>query len=213
MKLLPHCISCAFLNIMASLLCLWVVMMKTKADYIDNKQDKLTGTNFLAINRVNFKQDLREEADARGVPLAVVFKEFGKKENLAPREWGQFALNAQSEGRPDFALALLYHALELKPDTAKQFNLVGRYLGIRLDDAALQGASHAADDMLGLRRGTLHPAGVMPVSDYHCQKETGNTELVPALTLALREKAEPKIPQPVVPQIGGITGFIQKLRR
>lgn len=187
--------------------------MKTKADYIKNGQDKPTGVVGAEIHRVNFKQDLRDEADERGVPLAVVFREFAKKEKLMPREWGQFALNAQSEGRPDFALALLYHALDLKPDTAKQVNLVGRYLGIRLDDSALQGASHAADDMLGLRRGTLHPAGVMPVSPSQCQKETGYTELVPALTLALREKVSPETPQPVVPHIGGIQRFVQNLRR
>jgi hypothetical protein len=63
---------------------------------------------------------------------------------------------------------LLYHALGLTPQNVKEANLVTKYLGLSLTDPQLQAICADVDDMLGLPRGTIHPAGLKPVYVSDC---------------------------------------------
>lgn len=180
--------------------------MQSKNDYLNGATGEIPHDKKGA-----FSADLAIAAEQRGVPAHVVFREFGKREKLSPREYGRFASAARYHySEVPIAIALLYHTLELSPQTVKQANLPGRYLGIPLTDLAIQGGMRELDMTLGLPPGTIHPAGLVPVKSSDCVPGTNNTELkahtiqvaAPAPVAASR----PEQPSTLRAAIAGIVG-------
>lgn len=135
--------------------------MKTKNNYLNGATGEIPHDKKGA-----FSADLALSAEQRGVPAHIVFREFGKREKLSPREYGQFAFAARYHyGDVPVAIALLYHTLELTPQTVKQANLPGRYLGMPLTDLSIQGGHEGVghDPRLAARHDTSGGTGACQI--------------------------------------------------
>lgn len=184
--------------------------MKTKNDYLNGATGEIPHDKKGA-----FSADLALAAEQRGVPAHIVFREFGKREKLSPREYGRFAFAARYRyGDVPVAIALLYHTLELTPQTVKQANLPGRYLGMSLTDLSIQGGMKELDMTLGLPPGTIHPAGLVPVKSSDCVPGTNNTELkAGAVQVAAPAPVAASRPEQPTTLRAAVAGLVSRLTR